>query len=120
MAVHQGDRMRLHIRNATSLGLAISGALAALSLAACGGQSDVQFNASFDKSTHDSCVTTASQHLPAADAETYCTCVVKQLDQYSVADKMALPMHQEKLQAAANVCNAQLSSGTPAASNTTP
>jgi len=109
--------MRLHIRNVTSFGLVIS---AALSLAACGGQSDAQFNASFDKSTHDSCVTTASQHLPAADAETYCTCVVKQLDQYSVADKMALPMHQEKLQAAANVCNAQLSSGTPAASNTTP
>jgi hypothetical protein len=118
MTLYQGDRMRLHIRNVTSLGLAIS---AALSLAACGKQNDAQFNASFDKSTHDSCVTTASQHLPGADAETYCTCVVKQLDQYSVADKMALPMHQEKLQAAANICNAQLSGGAaPAASNAAP
>jgi hypothetical protein len=110
----------MHTRNSTSLGLAITAALAALSLTACGGQSDAQFNASFDKSTHDSCVTTATQHVSAAAAETYCTCVVKQLDQYSVADKMALPIHQEKLQAAASVCNAQLSGGTPAASNAAP
>ena len=39
------------------------------------------FNASFDKSTHDSCVTSAQTHGAAADvAEKYCTCVVAQLD----------------------------------------
>jgi len=109
MAVHQGDSMRLHTRNATSLGLAITAGLAALSLAACGGQSDAQFNAAFDKSTHDSCVPAATQHgATPANAEKYCTCVVAELDKLSVADKMSLPLHQEKLQAAANTCNAQI------------
>ena len=107
-------------QTATSFGLAITAVLTALSLTACGGSSDAQFNASFDKSTHDSCVPSATQHgASAADAETYCTCVVKELDKLSVADKMALPMHQETLRAAASTCNAQISSGgaAPAASN---
>jgi hypothetical protein len=103
-----GDGMRRHTRTATSLGLALGAALAGLSLAACGGQSDTQFNTQFDKSTHDSCVSTATGNGHPADvAEKYCTCVVGQLDKLSVADKMALPMHQEKLQAAAQACQPQ-------------
>jgi hypothetical protein len=79
-----------------------------LSLTACGGQSDVQFNTQFDKSTHDSCVSTATKNGHPADvAEKYCTCVVGELDKLSVADKMQLPMHQEKLQAAAAACQPQ-------------
>jgi hypothetical protein len=105
-----------HYRNATSLGLAITATLAMLSLGACGGQSDAQFNASFDKSTHDSCVSSAGSHgLPAAQAETYCTCVVKELDKLSVADKMQLPMHQDKMTAVAQTCVAQMGGGVSAA-----
>jgi hypothetical protein len=97
--------MRRHTRTATSFGLALGAALAALSLTACGGQSDAAFNTQFDKSTHDSCVSTATTNGHPADvAEKYCTCVV---DKLSVADKMALPMHQEKLQAAAQACQPQ-------------
>src|ERR1700722_13656696 len=104
--------MRQHTRTATSLGLA----LAALSLAACGGQSDTQFNASFDKSTHDSCVTSASTHgLAAPQAEAYCTCVVKELDRLSTQDKMTLALHQEKMTAVAQTCVAQMNGSSPAA-----
>ena len=117
--------MRLHTVTTASrrlgLGLTIFAALA--SLAACGGPSggnsanstgaagsagssfDASFNAAFDKSTHDSCVTSAQTHGAAADvAEKYCTCVVAQLDKLSTADKMALPQHEETLTAAANAC----------------
>ncbi|HZZ89556.1 MAG TPA: hypothetical protein VFE13_14595 [Caulobacteraceae bacterium] len=104
------------------LGLAVAAALAAASVAACGqggaggatngagaSEFDAKFNASFDKSTHDSCVTSATQHGAAADkAEKYCTCVVGELDKLSTADKMQLPMHQEKLKAAADACIAQV------------
>jgi hypothetical protein len=107
------------------LGLAITAALAAATLAACGqpgggnaassnGASafDANFNAGFDKSTHDSCLTSATQHGAAADkAEKYCTCVVGELDKLSTSDKMQLPMHQEKLKAAADTCIAQINAG---------
>jgi hypothetical protein len=112
--------MRLHTRTAKSIGLASAAALAALSLAACGSGGgnaaansagsafDASFTASFDKSTHDSCVSSASQHGATADvAEKYCTCVVTELDKLSVQDRMALPAHQEKLQAAAQTCKPQ-------------
>jgi hypothetical protein len=75
---------------------------------ALGASFDTSFNASFDKSTHDSCVTSASEHGAAADvAEKYCTCVVTELDKLSVQDKLALAAHQEKLQAAAQACKPQ-------------
>jgi hypothetical protein len=113
--------MQRRSRTATCSALAIAGALAALSLAACGpgggngtnaaGSSfDASFNASFDKNMHDSCVPSATLHGASPEAaEKYCACVVTELDKLSSQDKMALPLHQEKMQAAASVCNAQIS-----------
>ena len=66
---------------------------------------DNGFNRSFDKSVHDSCITTATGKGAAADlAERYCTCVVGQLDKLSVADKMKLNQEPDKLTAAAQAC----------------
>jgi hypothetical protein len=67
-----------------------------------------QFNAAFDKATHDSCVTSAqSNGAPAAAAETYCSCVVSKLEPLSPQDKMALQQHQDALVAAAQACKPQ-------------
>jgi hypothetical protein len=114
--------MRLHTETTASkrLGFGLTLIAALASLAACGGPSggnsanstgsaassfDTSFNAAFDKSTHDSCVTSAQTHGAAADvAEKYCTCVVAQLDKLSTQDKMALPQHEETLTAAASAC----------------
>jgi len=97
--------MRAHIRTVTSFGATVAAVLACLSLSGCGPAFDKSFNASFDKKTHDSCITTATQRGAAADvAEAYCTCVVTQLDKLSVADKMSLEAHQEKLQPAIDAC----------------
>lgn len=113
--------MRQHFRKASTLGLAIGAALAALSLAACGGSSDAQFNAAFDKSTHDSCVSSAGTHgMPADQAETYCSCIVKQFAPLSVSEKMALPTHQDKMTAAAQACIAQMSGGAAPAAQAAP
>jgi hypothetical protein len=66
------------------------------------------FNASFDKATHDSCVSSAESNGAAADvAEKYCSCVVAKLEPLSVQDKMALPQHQDTLTAAASACKPQ-------------
>ena len=70
-----------------------------------------QFAASFDKSTHDSCVSSASSKGMAADkAETYCTCVVAQIDQLSNSDKAQLPMHPDKMTTMAQTCASKLTS----------
>lgn len=107
--------MRLNSRTAKPFGVAVAAALAALSLTACGGQSDAQFNAAFDKSTHDSCVTSAGSHgLPAAQVEAYCTCFVKEADKLSVPDKMALPAHEEKITAMAQTCLPLMTGAAPA------
>ena len=95
----------------------VTGALAALALvgalAGCDQNAsnsfkesfDKSFNASFDKSTHDSCVSTATGRGGAADVvEKYCTCVVAQLDQLSVDEKMKLNSEPDKLKAAAEAC----------------
>jgi hypothetical protein len=120
----------MHRSIAKSLGLAAAGAMA-LSLAACGsgggntasnaaGSSsfDASFNASFDKSTHDSCVTSATQHGAAADvAEKYCSCLVVEADKLSTQDKMSLPMHQDKMEAMAKTCVAQIGGQATPATN---
>jgi hypothetical protein len=98
--------------------------LAALSLAACGqgggnGTSsfDAQFNASFDKSTHDSCVTSATgKGAPADMAERYCSCLVKEADKLTTQEKMSLPMHQDKMSALADTCIAQIKAQGPTSS----
>ena len=85
-------------------------AVIALALAGCDQKAmqasfDKNFNASFDKSTHDSCVTSASGRGGAPDVvEKYCTCVVAQLDKYPVAEKMKLGQEPDKLRAAAAAC----------------
>ena len=94
----------------------MSGLLATLSLDACGqgggnGTSsfDAQFNASFDKSTHDSCVTSATNKgAPADVAEKYCACLVVQADKLTTQEKLALPAHPDQMNAMAATCNAQL------------
>jgi len=107
---------RLQRPNVIAFGLSVAAVLTALSLSACGGSSDAQFNASFDKSTHDSCVTSASTHgLAAAQAETYCTCIVKELDKLPTQEKMTLTLHQDKMTAVAQTCVAQMTGTSPGA-----
>src|ERR1700684_268843 len=94
-------------------GPAVAAPLLALSLAGCDQNAsnafktsfDNSFNASFDKSTHDSCVPSAMAHgATAAAAETYCTCVVGQLDKLSVQEKETLTQTPDKLTNAAAAC----------------
>src|SRR5262249_6794697 len=75
-------------------------AAAALGLAACGqgGDSnafkasfDKGFNESFNRSVHDSCVTTASSGGASASVvETYCSCLVTELDKVPIDQRMKL------------------------------
>jgi hypothetical protein len=66
------------------------------------------FNASFDSSTHDSCVSSAERKGVTADfADSYCTCVVTQLDQLPVQEKMSLARRKDLVIAAANACKQQ-------------
>jgi hypothetical protein len=123
--------MRLHTRTARSIGLASAAALAALSLSACGSGGggnaaansagsafDTSVDASFDKSLHDSCVTSfTSKGGPADKAEPYCACVVKEADKLSTQDKLTLGMHQDKMEAMAQTCIAQITGPTAPASN---
>jgi hypothetical protein len=67
-----------------------------------------QFNETFAKTTHDSCLRSAQDHgAPADAAERYCSCVVHRLGSLSVEDKMALPQHHDTMVAASNACRAQ-------------
>jgi hypothetical protein len=67
-----------------------------------------QFNTTFAKTTHDSCLNSAEKHGVTADAaERYCSCVVHRLESLSVEDKMALPQHHDTMVAASNACRAQ-------------
>ena len=84
----------------------------ALSLAGCGRspQADAAFNQAFNKSTHDSCVTSAISHQAAADvAERYCTCMVDQLKGLSVQEKQSLNPSSDKVQRAVTQCKASAS-----------
>jgi hypothetical protein len=73
---------------------------------------DKSFNASFDKSTHDSCVSTATGRGGAPDVvERYCTCVVTQLDKLSVDEKMKLNQAPDKVSAAAQACQPTSTTG---------
>jgi hypothetical protein len=66
------------------------------------------FNQAFDRTTHDACLPSAEAHGATADqAESYCTCVVAQLEPLSVADKQKLNSDPAKLQAAAAACQPQ-------------
>ena len=87
-------------------------AVAAVSLAGCGRspQADAAFNQAFNKSTHDSCVTSAISHQAAADvAERYCTCMVDQLKGLSVQEKQSLNPSSDKVQRAVTQCKASAS-----------
>jgi hypothetical protein len=66
-----------------------------------------QFNATFARTTHDACLSSAQSHGLTADAaERYCSCVVAKLSPLSVEDKMALPQHQDTMVASSNACRA--------------
>jgi hypothetical protein len=91
--------------------LGFAGALAGCGVPDANSAEGQQFKVQFDKSTHDSCVSSASSKGVAADkAEAYCTCVVEQADQLSNSDKMALPLHPEKMTAMAQACASKLQS----------
>jgi hypothetical protein len=67
------------------------------------------FNKTFDKNTHDSCVPAAVAHGASADAaERYCTCVIAQLEPLSPTEKLQLYSQPDKLNAAAQACQAQI------------
>jgi len=108
------------VSGAARASLLCATAAALIGLAGCGQPAfDNGFNASFDKNTHDSCVPSAEQHgLAAAAAETYCSCVVAQLDKLTVQQKMALNTSSPELQQAAATCNAQAAA--PADNASTP
>jgi hypothetical protein len=107
--------------NAGRLRLAGGAAIALACLAGCGqggGNSTLSqsFNTSFDKSTHDSCVSSATSNgAPAATAETYCSCFVAQMDKLTVQQKMALNASSPEVTQAATACKAQLVPATNAA-----
>jgi hypothetical protein len=97
---------------------AVAAALLGLSgLAACGAPADnspagQQFAAAFLKSAHDSCISSFTQHGgPADKAEPYCSCVVKQVEPLSNADKLSMAAHPEKMRSAAQTCADQVRSG---------
>jgi hypothetical protein len=108
------------------LRLAGLAAIAVASLAGCGqigGNSanstfSQSFNASFEKSTHDSCVTSATGGgAPASTAETYCSCIVTQLEPLTVQQKLALNASSPEVAQAAATCKAELTAA-PAAPTT--
>ena len=110
--------MQTYIRTAARFGMALALSLAASSLTGCG-QSDAEFNASFDKSLHDSCMTSfTTKGGPPDKAEPYCACSVKEVDKLSKQDKLTLGMHQDKMTAIAQICVAQMTGqAAPAPSN---
>jgi hypothetical protein len=104
-------RSRLARLGALAAGLGLAAALAACGVPDANSAAGKQFSASFDKSTHDSCVSAATSKGAAADkAEAYCACVVAQADQLSNSDKMTLGMHPDKMTAMAQACASKLAS----------
>jgi hypothetical protein len=108
------DRAEAYRGGLAKLGALIAALGLAAALAGCGvpdsnSAAGQQFAAQFDKSTHDSCVTSATQKGIAADkAEAYCSCVVAQADQLSNSDKMSLAIHPDKMTAMAQACASKL------------
>jgi hypothetical protein len=102
------------VSRAPRAALACIAMAAAVGLAACGQPAfDNSFNTSFDKSAHDSCLTSAEGHgVPAATAGTYCGCFVAQLDKLTVQRKMALNANSPEMQQAISACSAQMTAPT--------
>jgi hypothetical protein len=97
--------MRLPNPKEGAMNRLIAVAIVALALAGCDQKAfEKSFNASFEKSTHDGCIRTATGRGPADQVEAYCTCVVTQLDKYTVQEKMKLQQEPDKLRAAAAAC----------------
>ncbi|HZZ88509.1 MAG TPA: hypothetical protein VFE13_09270, partial [Caulobacteraceae bacterium] len=60
------------------------------------------YNASFDRDTHDACVSSALGHGAQADAaDRFCGCVVSRLQPLSVEAKVSLSQHPDVMQSAA-------------------
>jgi hypothetical protein len=100
---------RLSVAKAARIGLMAGGALALAGLGACGAQFDNSMSASFDKSMHDSCVSTATgQGAPAATAEQYCSCVVTQLDKVPIQQRVSLSPTSQPVSDAMTTCKTQV------------
>ena len=94
------------------LGLAGVAAIALACLVGCGqggnSTSDQSVNAQFDKTMHDSCVSSATVNgTVVAGAEGYCSCFVTQLDKLTATQKLALKPDSPEVQQAAATCKAQ-------------
>lgn len=112
--------MALQFRKSVASACALAGLILASGLAGCG-QGDAQFNASFDKSMHDSCVTSFTSHGgPSAQAEPYCSCVVRAADKLSMSDKLTLGSHPEKMTPMAQACITEVSGGAATPASNTP
>ena len=89
-------------------GIAACVVIASMSAAGCDAFNK-GFNQAFDKSTHDSCVTSAVAHQASPDvAERYCSCLVEQLHPLSVQEKQHLSQTSDKVVQAVAHCKAQL------------
>jgi len=120
-------------------GLAALAMLATAGLAACGqaggntasgnsasgasspGVDAASVNAAFDRSASASCLTAAeAKGAMRALAQSYCSCVLVQLDKLTVAQKLALNDNSPELQQAATACGAQGATADAPAANTAP
>jgi len=69
------------------------------------GAFDKSFNSEFDKSAHDSCISSATAHgASPGRAERYCTCMVGQLDNLTVRQKMELRPSSPEVSQAFSAC----------------
>jgi len=120
-------------------GLAALAMLATAGLAACGqaggntasgnsasgasspGVDAASVNAAFDRSASASCLTAAeAKGAMRALAQSYCSCVLVQLDKLTVAQKLALNDNSPELQQAATACGAHGATADAPAANTAP
>jgi hypothetical protein len=90
----------------TKHGRIILAGLALIALSACGNaQFEEGFNKAFEKSTKESCVSSAAKTgAPADQIEPYCTCFVGQLSALSTQQKMKLNPSSPELKAAVEAC----------------
>lgn len=87
-------------------GRIIFSGIALVALAACGNpQFEEGFNRSFEKSTKESCVSSAAKTgAPADQIEPYCACFASQISALSTQEKINLDPASPKVKAAIEAC----------------
>jgi hypothetical protein len=87
--------------------------LALVLLPAAAGADPTQTGEQFDRSVHDSCVSTAAPRTGAAPAERYCSCVVGRLDLLPISQRLQITPNSDKLVEAETYCNAVVAGQDP-------